>query len=131
MARVLGAKSNTIRMKDNLGGGEIELYYRMPTTVERAAYANESIVRKRGQVDFAVGETRQKFGADILIGIREGDFVSPGGNPIASDPESGNYQANWKDQVCESASDIVELLAIYVFESPSAVISPERTPEKN
>jgi hypothetical protein len=125
MARILGTDRNTLRLYDNISGSNIELYYRNPTTDERAAYSNQTISRKRNKVKMAFGETRQKFGAKILVGFREGDFISPGGNPISSDNDSPNYQANWKDQICEHAADLIQLLAATVFEGSAEVEDPE------
>ena len=130
MARILGAGKNTLRINDNIGGGEIELYYRNPTTAERVAYSNESVSRSGRKVKMSVGDTRAKYGPKILTGIREGDFVDAEGRPIASDEESPNYRPDWKDLISEHAGDLVQLLAASVFEA-AAELAEDEDLEKN
>lgn len=124
MARRLGAELNTLKIQDNISGDEIEVYWRPPTTKERAAYANESIRRRGRKVRTRVGEARQKYGLLIMSGIREGDFEVKQDEkwvPLASDPESENYNAEWKNIVLRDAPDIVELLAAHVFDASAEV----------
>ncbi len=122
MARRLGAEQNEMRFKDNLSGSDIVLIYRMPTTQERVAYTNESFQRKANKVVQKTVQTRQKFGAKILAGFRDGDFEIKGPDgkwmPIASDPKSEHFYEGWKAHVEQHASDLVELLAIRVFDVP-------------
>lgn len=124
MARILGAERNTLKVFDRISGTELEIYYREPTTEERAVYSNQTISRKGRKVKVQVGETRQKFGVRIMSGFRDGDFVAPKDGkpvPIASDKDSPNYAENWKDLVLKHASDIIELLAAHVFEGSAEV----------
>lgn len=120
MPRVLGEEINSVKFSDNLSGSELEVYYRQPTTEERAAYSNESVQRKRNKVLFRAVQARQKFGLKILTGIREGDFlIKKEGKtmPIASDPASPNFDPNWKTLIMTHAADVVELLALHVFDA--------------
>lgn len=129
MPRRLTDEPNELRIHDNISGSEILLFYRMPTTAERAAYANEMFRRVGRKVKISVGEARQKHGLSILTGIREGDFEARGRNgecePIASDPESGRFHPDWKEKVAAHASDLVELLAIRVFDAPAVTAAVE------
>jgi len=121
MARRLGDELNEMRFQDNLSGSEIVLLYRMPTTRERVAYTNEAYQRKGRKVINRTVETRMKYGLAILGGFREGDFerkVGADWKPIASDSASDNYFPEWKAHVEKYASDLVEHLAIRVFELP-------------
>jgi hypothetical protein len=55
----------------------------------------------------------------ILTGIREGDFIIKKDGkdvPLASNPKSRNYNKKWKEIVMKYASDIIEVLAAFVFE---------------
>ena len=122
MARRLGDELNEMRFQDNLSNSEIVLQYRMPTTPERVAYTNEAFQRKGRKIISRPVETRLKYGLKILKGFREGDFEIKGSDGtwivISSDVESDHYNADWKEHVEKYASDIVELLAIRVFDVP-------------
>jgi len=133
MARRLGDELNEMRFQDNLSNSEIVLQYRMPTTPERVAYTNESFQRKGRKIISRPVETRLKYGLKILEGIREGDFEVKGPDGtwvvISSDPKSEHYFAGWKEHVEKYASDIVELLAIRVFDVPVQA-APEEDAEE-
>ena len=132
MARIMDDGLNTLKMWDNISGSELEVYYRPPTTEERAAFSNESIQRTRNKLLFRTAQARQKFGLKILSGIREGDFiVKKGGKdvPIASDAKSANYEANWKELMMKYAADIVELLAAHVFEASAEALNEDDGPQ--
>lgn len=133
MARRLGDSLNEMRFQDNLSGTEIVLLYRMPTTKERIAYTNESYQRKGRKIINRSVETRMKYGLAILGGFREGDFEKkmPDGKwePIASDSASEQYFPEWKAHVEKYASDLVEHLALRVFDMP--VQTPEEASEEN
>lgn len=119
MARRLSDEINELRIEDNISGSTIVLYYRMPTTRESIGYTNGLTRRKKNKLVMNMGETRQKYGARILKGFRDGDFERMDGEylPMASDPKSVNYCPEWKEHVMQHASDIIEALAIHVFES--------------
>ena len=124
MPRRLSDEPNEMTFQDNLSGSEIVLQYRMPTTAERAGYTNESFQRKGRKLVSRQVETRLKYGAKILTGIREGDFeIKQDGKwaPISSDPGSDNYAEDWNDQVLKYGADLIELLAIRVFDAPVQV----------
>lgn len=129
MARRLTLEgNNTLLIQDHLSGSQLEIYYRQPTTQERTNFMNMSVTRKNGKVKFQHSEARLKYGADIMTGFRDGDFeVSVDGvfKPISSDPNSPNYQPDWKDRVKGMAHDIIELLALRVFEASVAVGEPD------
>lgn len=121
MARQLGVEKNTLRLYDNIGGGTIELYYRMPTTRERAEYANAAVTRKRNKILVNAGEARLTFGAKILTGFRPGDFLDADGRQFSSDATRPDYRADWKEMLCEHAADLVSLLAGYVFDGSAEI----------
>ncbi|MBW1777097.1 MAG: hypothetical protein JRJ54_05815 [Deltaproteobacteria bacterium] len=131
MPTILGASLHTLRVIDNLSGSEIELTYRMPTTKERAAYTSESFRRERNRLVTRLVETRLKYGAQILTGIRDGDFaVEKDGaiRAISSNAASPHYDPEWKEKVVQYAGHLVEILAATVFEG-SAEAQPETVPE--
>jgi hypothetical protein len=133
MARRLGDELNEMRFQDNLSGSEIVLLYRMPTTKERIAYTNESFQRKGKALVNRSVETRFKYGMTILGGFREGDFEIKQGReyqPIASDPASDNFFPGWKEHIKKYASDLVEHLAIRVFDIPVQVPEEQEEVEK-
>ena len=119
MPRIMDDGVNTLRIWDNISNSKLEVQYRSPTTEERAAFSNQSIQRKRNKLTFRSAQARQKYGLMILTGIREGDFVIKKGGknvPLASDPKSPNYNEKWKEIMMKHASDIIEVLAAFVFE---------------
>ena len=120
MARVLGAKKNVLRIRDNLSGSELELYYRMPTTEERVGYINECFHREDGEVKVQIAETRQKYGLEILEGFRVGDFeVETDDGTEVLNPDD---HPAWKEHLHAGASDVLEVLATRVFEASAAVM---------
>ncbi|MDH5524441.1 MAG: hypothetical protein OEY01_10685 [Desulfobulbaceae bacterium] len=122
MARTLGGSArNELRINDNLSGSELVVYYRMPTATERLHYSNKSVVREGGKVVFNHGPVRQEYGMKIFVGFKDGDFADADGNPMSSDPQSPHYNKNWRDLIEKYAADIVEVLALFVFESSVAV----------
>jgi hypothetical protein len=119
MPRRLGEEVNEMRFQDNLSGSEIVLFYRMPTTEERIAYTNESFQRKGAKMINRTTETRMKFGLKILEGFRTGDFeinVRGQWKPLSSNSHSEHYSPDWKNHVQKYASDLIEHLAIRVFD---------------
>lgn len=121
MARRLGDELNEMRFQDNLSDTEIVLFFRMPTTKERIAYTNEAYRLKGRKMINRSAETRMKYGLEILGGFRDGDFERKQGDdwkPIASDSASDNYFPEWKEHVKKYASDLIEHLALRVFDMP-------------
>ncbi len=124
MARKLGDELQTVTIHDNLSNSEIVFTYRMPTTKERADYQNMAVKRKRNKVSFENTKARQKFGMEILEGIRDGDFeVKKDGEykSISSNQSSEHYDSDWKQHVEAHAIDLVELLASHVFDASAEV----------
>lgn len=123
MARRLHSGNNEMELTDNLSKSRIVLNYRLPTTKERVKYTADCIQRQGTKIIDKTTEVRIRDGKKILTSIREGDFEipSPDGRdfvPLASDADSKNYKSNWKDLVEECGSDILEFLAIQVFDIP-------------
>ena len=135
MTRVLGVGVvNTIKLQDSLSGGEIHLYYRFPSPDEIISYRNGDTKRKGNKIIMCTGENRLKHGLKILTGFRDGDFAKsietkPGSKPkivpISSDPDSENYDKNWKSLVKAQASDLIESMAVTVFDQSATVVRPE------
>lgn len=125
MARKLGQRINTATFVDNLndgeGDGKIVLHYRLPTTMERAAYTNQSFQRQGDELVSLRGDARMEAGLQIITGFRFGDFLDGDDKPFASEPEHPAYRENWKELLMDGGSDLVELLAIRVFDMPCAV----------
>lgn len=129
MPRNLSGSQNELRLKDNLSGGEVVLYYRLPTTKERLAYSNKAMHRTGAKIVFRTSEARQEFGLAILTGFREGDFVHEVDGVAAplttADPD-------WKNKIMAGAGDMVELLAMHVFDAPAAIMpAADEDAEKN
>lgn len=124
MPRAIGALNNSLKIHDNISDSEIVLYYRHPTTLERTGYHNMAIQRKRNKVKLQQAEARMKYGAQILTGFREGDFVrEESGRTVAfsSDQTSPNYRADWKEELEKWAADLIMLLAAHVFDASAEI----------
>jgi len=133
MARRLGETKNSMSFQDNLSDTDITFFYRMPTTKERVAYSNECFVRKGKRLENRSVQTRMKYGLRILEGFLEGGFeVKKNGKweLISSDPKSENYVSDWKEHVEKYASDIIQLLAIRVFDVSVQTPDPDEADEE-
>jgi hypothetical protein len=124
MPRIVNAKVNEVRIWDNISGSEIVLHYRQPTTKERQEYTNMSLQRHGNKITSNKAAARLKYGSDVLVGFREGDFVKKEGEKLvafSSDPNSENYLEEWKKEIEEGSCDIVMLLAAHVFDAPAEI----------
>lgn len=133
MPRVISKKPNTLRLHDNLSDSTLELYYRTPTAKEQAGYTNGMTKRQRNKVVNCTGENRQKYGKDILTGFRDGDFVIEKDDgslaQVSSNPGSDGYREDWKKWFCKHNADLVEVLAVNVFERPADTDEGEELPD--
>jgi hypothetical protein len=113
MARILGEERQVLAVADPVSGSVVTFYYRRPTSEERVAYQVSAYRLEGGQRRFCLGETRLKFGLEILTGFGPGDFLlqEEGGAPL--DPER---HPDWKARLAEDAPDLVSYLAQQVFE---------------
>lgn len=119
--RVLAEGSdNILILDDNISGGKIKLKYRMPTTAEMNGYSNGLLIRKGNKMVRNAGAMRQKYGARLLTGVGEDSFgklVGKTSVPISSDPGSKNFDPEWKALVVAQAPDVIEILALHIFEA--------------
>lgn len=114
MPRVLGEANLALVVHDPVSGSEVTLYYRRPTSEERVAYQLSAFRLEGGQRRFCLGETRLKFGLEILTGFKAGDFlVAAAGGEEPLDPER---HPDWQEQLREHAPDLVSYLAQQIFE---------------
>jgi hypothetical protein len=114
MARLLGEQRHTLAIQDPVSGSVINLYYRRPTSEERVAYQLSAFRLEGGERRFCLGETRLKFGLEILTGFGAGDFViTAEGEETPLDPAQ---HSDWKERLAVEAPDLVSYLAQQVFE---------------
>ncbi len=114
MARILGEERQAMRVQDPVSGSVITLFYRRPTSEERVAYQLSAYRIEGGERRLCLGETRLKFGLEILTGFNEGDFqVSEDGQAAPLDPAR---HPDWRERLAEHAPDLVAYLAQQVFE---------------
>jgi hypothetical protein len=125
MPRELSDELCTLIFEDRISNSLLTLYHDMPTTEMRIGYANEQIVRKGNKVENRSVETRIKYALKILRGFKEGDFTKGKNQPISADPKSPLYDPAWKAIVKKYAADVLELLAIRVFEVSVVFKTPE------
>jgi len=127
MPRLLNDKPCEVTFYDRISDSKITLLYRLPTTEERVAYTNSVVMRRGNKIESNIGAARLKGGSAILLGFKDGAFETDKG-PLSSDPASPNYDPAWKTIVRQYAPDVIEMLAIHVFESSLVNDSPD-TPD--
>jgi len=126
MPRLLNDKQPcVVTFFDRISESKITLFYRLPTTEERVAYTNSLATRRGNKIESNVGTARLKYGSAILLGFKEGCFEKEEGKPLASDPKSPNYDPAWKTIVRQYAQDVIEMLAMHVFESSLISDTPD------
>jgi hypothetical protein len=114
MARLLGEQRHVLAIQDPVSGSVINLYYRRPTSEERVAYQLSAFRLENGERRFCLGETRLKFGLEILTGFGAGDFViTAEGKETFLDPAR---HSDWKERLAVEAPDLVSYMAQQVFE---------------
>jgi len=114
MARVLNEVVHSLAVHDPVSGTVVTLHYRRPTSEERVAYQMSAFRLEGGRRRFCLGETRLKFGLEILTGFAAGDFlVAEDGGEVPLDPER---HPDWQERVKEHAPDLVSYLAQQIFE---------------
>lgn len=124
MARVLGEESHSLVVHDPVSGSEVTLYYRRPTSEERVAYQLSAFRLEGGRRRFCLGETRLKFGLEILTGFGAGDFlVAEDAGEVPLDLE---HHPDWKERLGEQAPDLVSYLAQQIFEGLRVVPREEQ-----
>jgi hypothetical protein len=69
------------------------------------------------KIESTIGNARVNAGFKLIKGFKEGAFSVPGKGVISSDQSSSQYDPNWKTAIKTYAADILESLAIHVFEA--------------
>jgi hypothetical protein len=119
MGRILGEETHSLAIQDPVSGSVITLHYRRPTSEERVAYQVSAFRLEGGERRFCLGETRLKFGLEILTGFAPGSFfISEAGRREHLDPAR---HEDWKDRLARHAPDLVAYLGQVVFEGLRAV----------
>jgi hypothetical protein len=117
MPRELSNERCEITFDDRISGGKLTLYHRMPTSEERIKYANGYVTRQGNTIVSTIGELRMKAGSAIFTGFKTGAFSAPGKGLISSDKSEPNYEPAWKALIKQYSPDVIEMLAVHVFES--------------
>jgi len=114
MPRILGEERQAMAIQDPVSGSVITLYFRPPTSEERVAYQLAAFHLEQGERRYRLGETRLRFGAEILQGFAPGAFlVHEDGGTAPLDQER---HPDWKARLAAQAPDLVSYLGQQVFE---------------
>ena len=120
MGRLLGeGVKNVLNISDPVSGDSIKLYYRIPTTDEKAKYLISIWDRNKKTVSENLTSARVQWGSQILEGFKEGSFqerINGEIKDISSDPGHPGFKEGWKEWIKSFAPDILELLCIHAFE---------------
>ena len=120
MGRLLGeGVKNVLTITDPVSGDSIKLYYRIPTTDEKAKYLISIWDRNQKTVSENLTSARVHCGSEILEGFKEGSFhekVNGEIKDISTDPDHPGFKEDWKEWIKRFAPDILELLCIHAFE---------------
>lgn len=115
-------KNKTITF--TLDGNEYEFYFNEPQTEDRIKYLSNTVNKIRGKISNSLEKIYQnKFDSicSLITGfpeeIEEGkpQFVLKG-KPISSDPDSPNYNENWKELVLPNFINQIIVFSTKVFE---------------
>jgi hypothetical protein len=124
MGRILGEERQALAIQDPVSGAVITLYYRRPSSEERVGYQVAAFRLEGGERRFCLGETRLKYGLEILLGFADGDFIiKDAGRQVNLDPER---HQDWKERLTADAPDLVSFLAQQVFEGMRLAPREER-----
>lgn len=114
--RDFAAERNVLEIQDGISGDVHEIYYRMPSNEERAAYQNGAFERRGNRIKSRLFENRLKFGARLITGFRKGT-IGIDGKAFSSDSSDPDYRQDWKELLVRHAGDIVASVAAGVFEN--------------
>ncbi len=117
--RDFAAERNILDIQDGITGEVHEIWYRMPTNEERAAYQNGVFERRGQRIKSRIFENRLKFGSRIITGFTRGT-LGIDGKLFSSDPNDPDFRQDWKDLLVRHAGDIVASVAASVFEATGA-----------
>jgi len=129
MPRLLNDKPCEVTFLDRISDSKITLFYRLPTTEERVGFANALVTRRGNKIDTSMGQARLKYAALILLGFKDGSFSTDKG-PLSSDEKSPHYDPAWKTFIRQYAQDVLQMLAIHVFEASVVTSEPDDEVEK-
>jgi hypothetical protein len=126
--RDLTSKHNVQNISDTIGGGIVQLHYRLPTTEERFGFAKACLVQDGDDVKYDSLPARLEYGLKVLTGFRHGDLQADD-KLFSSDPEHEDYREDWKKLLEETSADLIMALAMGVFEG-THLLSPKKKKEK-
>ncbi len=117
--RDLTAEKNIIEVYDGISGDVHELYFRPPSTDERAKYLIACVERSGSRVLSRRQDALVSFGAAILTGFKKGTFCIDG-KVFSSDPLDGEYREDWRELLVTHSGEICAEIGYQVFEKTVA-----------
>ena len=125
MGRIIGENiQNTLIITDKKSVGTLTLYYGSETAAERIAFKSSLWEREGDKIRSRRTEALQEWGEKKITGFKEGDFkykIEGELKSFSSDPDSKNYDPQWKTLLRKYAPDILEALAEHIFEEMVAI----------
>ncbi|SDB04024.1 hypothetical protein SAMN05660653_00187 [Desulfonatronum thiosulfatophilum] len=103
--RELVADRNIIEIRDTIGGCVHEIYFRVPTTKERARYNAGRFYRDGKKIVDRTFVQNIEYGLAIMVGFRKGTFGIDG-KAFSADKSDPDYREDWKELLRKAAPEI-------------------------
>lgn len=117
MARDLQlTENNTLTLMDPIGKTAIVFFHRSPTTDDRVSLMVNKFKRSGNKLIDRSRSALIDAAAEVLTGIRTGDFVF-GKVPLSSTPGEEGYREDWKELLKAAAGDLLFLMGNDLFEA--------------
>ncbi len=123
--RDFASERNVLDIQDGITGDVHQIFYRMPTNEERAAYQNGAFERRGQKIRSRIFQNRLKYGSRIITGFSKGSLGIEG-KPFSSDSDDADFRQDWKELLVRHAGDIVASVAAAVFEATGAAQEAEQ-----
>lgn len=125
MRDVAKSDKNTAAIYDRIGGCNVHLFFRMPTSAERADHDRAQLKIKGKKLLNKSFETNLFFGKKLCTGLKLAikdstdkfdDGLCYEGKPFSSDPDDGEYyREDWKALIEKTSADILVQLSAFIF----------------
>ena len=125
MRDVAKSDDNVATINDRIGGCNVFLTFRMPTTAEREVYDRKSLKLKGRKLINKTFELNLFFGKKLCTGLvlakqdamdKWDEGLCYEGKPFSSNKDDGDYyREDWKALIVLTSADLLVQLAAFIF----------------